>query len=130
METVHDFARSNLKLSSDRVKMYYDTKSSNNTYQAGDPVWLYNPKKKKGGSPKLSQNWEGPYTVVKPINDLVYCIQLGPRTKPKVVHWNKLWHYSGDNPPKWLEQHATPAEPVETPVNQYSYGAKKNKMSQ
>ena len=90
METVHNFARSNLKLSSDRAKMYYDTKSSDNTYQAGDPVWLYNPKKKKGVSPKLSRNWEGPYTVVKPINDLVYCIQLGPRTKPKVIHWNRL----------------------------------------
>ena len=68
METVHNFARSNLKLSSDRAKMYYDTKSSDNTYQAGDPVWLYNPKKKKGVSPKPSRNWEGPYTVVKPIN--------------------------------------------------------------
>ena len=53
METVHKFARSNLKLSSDRSKMYYDTKSSDNTYSTGDPVWLYNPKKKKGVSPKL-----------------------------------------------------------------------------
>ena len=71
---------------------------------------MYNPK--KGVIPKLSQNWERPYTVVKPINDLVYCIQLGPRTKPKVVldHWNRLWPYSGDNPPKWVEQIAAQAE--------------------
>ena len=61
VETVHEFVRSNLKLSNDRSKMYYDTKSSDNTYNAGDPVWLYNPKKKKGVSPKLSRNWEGPY---------------------------------------------------------------------
>ena len=115
LETVHEFARSSLKLSSDRSKMYYDTKSSDNTYSTGDPVWLYNPKKKKGVSPKLSRNWEGPYTVVKPINDLVYRIQLGPRTKPKVVHWNRLWRYNGDNPPKWLDQQQT--SPAETPHN-------------
>ena len=115
LETVHEFARSSLKLSSDRSKMYYDTKSSDNTYSTGDPVWLYNPKKKKGVSPKLSRNWEGPDTVVKPINDLVYRIQLGPRTKPKVVHWNRLWRYNGDNPPKWLDQQQT--SPAETPHN-------------
>ena len=92
------------------MQVYYDTKSSDNTYNTGDPVWLYNPKKKKGVSPKLSRNWEGPYTVVKPINDLVYRIQLGPRTKPKVVHWNRLWRYSGDNPPKWLEWTSAQAE--------------------
>ena len=108
---MHEFARSNLKLSSDRAKMYYDTKSSDNTHKVGEPVWLYNPKKKKGVSPKLSRNWEGPYTVVKSINDLIYHIQLGPRTKPKVVHWNRLWRYNGDNPPKWLEQ-VVPAEPA------------------
>ena len=63
-QTMHDFARSNVKLSSDRAKMYYDTKSSDNTYKAGDPIWLYDPKKKKGVSSKLSRNWEGSYTVV------------------------------------------------------------------
>ena len=95
----------------------YDTKSSDNTYKVGDPVWLYNPKRKKGISPKLSRNWEGPYTVVKRINDLVYRIQLGPRTKPKVVHWNRLWCYKGDNPPQWLGQSGTQAKSVEMAVN-------------
>ena len=65
--------------------MYYDIKSSD----AGDPIWLYNPKEKKGILPKLFQNWEGLYTAVKPSNDLVYHIQLGPRTKQKMVHWNR-----------------------------------------
>ena len=78
-------------------------RTSLNRFQTGDPVWLHNPKRKQGVSPKLCRQWEGPYTVLKPINDLVYCIQLGPRSKPKVVHWNRLWRYGGDNPPRWLE---------------------------
>ena len=71
-------------------------------------------------SPKLFRNWEGPYTVVKPINDLVYRIQLGPRTKPKVLHCNRLWCYSGDSPPKWLiqEQEAVHAKPSEVRTSQ------------
>ena len=114
LETVHKFARSNLKLSSERSKMYYNTKSSDNT----TPVWLSNPKKKKGVSPKLSRNWEGPYIVMKPIYDLVYRIQLGTTTKPKVVHWNRLWCYNSDNPLEWLELHTTQTKPMETPMSQ------------
>ena len=45
---------------------------------------------------------QGPYVVIKCINDLVYSIQLGPKTKPKVVHRNRLWHYSGHNLPTWF----------------------------
>ncbi|KAJ8936846.1 hypothetical protein NQ318_000583 [Aromia moschata] len=44
------------------------------------------PKKDERKSPKLQSNWEGPYTIIKKINDLVYRIQLSPRSKPKVVH--------------------------------------------
>ena len=29
-------------------------------------------------------------------------MQLGPKTKPKVAHRNRLWHYSGHNPPTWF----------------------------
>jgi len=36
------------------------------------------------------------------MNDLVYRMQLGPKTKPKVVHRNRFWHYSGHNPPTWF----------------------------
>ena len=49
-------------------------------------MWLYNPQRKKGKSPKLSRPWEGPYVVVERLNDVVYRIQRGPRAKPKVVH--------------------------------------------
>ena len=42
--------------------------------------------------------------VTKKINDPVYRIQLRPGLKPKVVHRNRLWKYSGRNPPTWYEQ--------------------------
>ena len=55
-------------------------------------VWLHNLLRKKTTMP-----WQGPYIVTKRINDLVYRIQLGPKAKPKVVHQNRLWYYSGEN---------------------------------
>ncbi|KAJ8973583.1 hypothetical protein NQ317_011837 [Molorchus minor] len=70
-----------------------ERESNNSGYQAGDEVWLYNPARKKGRSPKLQKTWEGPYTVIKRINDLVYRIQRGPRAKMKVVHLDRLAPY-------------------------------------
>ena len=64
-------------------------------------MWLYNPQRKKGLTQKMQRPWQGPYVITKQINDLVYRIQLGPRAKPKVVHRNRLWRYSGMNVPTW-----------------------------
>lgn len=65
LERVHDFARNNLKLKSDKMKEYYDASSQDETLNEGDPVWLYNPARKKGLSPKLMRPWQGPYIIVK-----------------------------------------------------------------
>ncbi|KAJ8935271.1 hypothetical protein NQ318_023157 [Aromia moschata] len=73
-----------------------------NQTRPGDAVWLYAPKRTKGKSPKLQINWKGPYTIIKKINDLVYRIQLSPRSKPKVVHLVRLAKYTGHNPADWF----------------------------
>ncbi|GBN83192.1 hypothetical protein AVEN_112632-1 [Araneus ventricosus] len=54
---------------------------------------MYNPKRRRELSPKLQQNWEGPYTVVKKLNDVVYRVQRTPNAKPKVIHINRLAPY-------------------------------------
>ena len=103
LEDVHQFAREHLQQASDKMKERYDSSSQGDILNRGDAVWLYHPQRKKGVSPKLARNWKGPYTVIKRINDLVYRIKLGPRTKPRVVHRNRLWKYSGQSSPTWLK---------------------------
>ncbi|KAJ8975435.1 hypothetical protein NQ317_005471 [Molorchus minor] len=93
IDAIHNEARKKLQFESDRLKTRYDARSNNSGYQAGDEVWLYNPARRKGRSPKLQKSWEGPYTVIKRINDLVYRIQRGPRAKMKVVHLDRLAPY-------------------------------------
>ena len=45
---------------------------------------------------KLSTDWEGPYTVVPRINDVVYRIRRGPKTKMKIVHLDRLMKNNSD----------------------------------
>ena len=87
-EQVHEFARANLKVATDRMKERYDSMAEDTPQEKGEPVWAYIPQRKKGISPKLMHPWKGPYLVFKRINDLVYCVQLTPRSKPKVLHCN------------------------------------------
>ena len=82
--------------------MYYDIDTAESKLGVGDAVWMYNPQRKKGLSPKLQKPWQGPYVIVKRINDLIYRLQLGPRSRQRVVDFNQLWKYHGENSPHWL----------------------------
>lgn len=104
--TVHDFARDHQQASSQRMKRRYDIRSEPFTFSKGELVWLYNPQRKKGKSPKLRRPWEGPYVVVERLNDVVYRIQRGPRAKPKVAHRHRLWQYRADACAHWFNEPA------------------------
>ncbi|GBO23810.1 hypothetical protein AVEN_67342-1 [Araneus ventricosus] len=93
LESVHAFARERIKLASERMKTRYDSGATHHHYKEGDLVWMYNPKRRRGLSPKLQQNWERPYTVVKKLNDVVYRVQRSTNAKPKVIHINRLAPY-------------------------------------
>ncbi|KAI5743998.1 hypothetical protein M8J77_024652 [Diaphorina citri] len=97
LREIHDRTRDKLNLSSDRMKTRYDLSCNSVGFQVGDLVWLYNPKRRKGHSPKLQQNWEGPYNVITRINDVVYRIRKGSKGKFKVVHLDRLAPYLEPN---------------------------------
>ena len=111
MERIHQFARQHLKLSSDRQKRNYDHRPVNHRrYDKGDAVWLYSPQKKKGICPKLMRQFDGPYLVVKRMSDVLYRIQKGSKSKPKVVHHDRLKPYRGPNVPDWLSESSAPKQ--------------------
>ena len=91
IDRVHQHARRNIRVATERMKQYYDTRSNTERLEPGQHVWLHNPKRRKGVSPKLSRPWEGPYLVMDRLNDVFYRVQQGPRSKPKVIHRNRLW---------------------------------------
>ncbi|GLV42893.1 Glutamate receptor interacting protein [Carabus blaptoides fortunei] len=77
-------------IASDRMKDKYDVKQG--TVGLRSEIWsgLYNPRRRLGFSPKLQRPWEGPYTVVKRINDVIYRIRKLLKGKPKIMHVNQL----------------------------------------
>jgi hypothetical protein len=95
LHDIQQYARQNLKLARDRMKTRYDKLTNPAGYQEGDRVCLYRQTRTKGKSPKLQSPWEGPYTVVTRINDVVYRIQKNPRSRMMVVHLDRLANYQG-----------------------------------
>ena len=95
MDELHQLVRDRIQIISNKMKERYDAAANSEGFQEGQLVLLYNPRRRKGLCPKLQTNWEGPYKVIKRINDVVYRIQRG-RTKPKVVHLDRLARYGKD----------------------------------
>ena len=95
LRDTHNFARQHLKVASDRMKERYDQLANSVGFQEGDTVWLYRPIRKRGKPPKLQTCWEGPYTIITRINDVVYRVQRHPRAKMMVVHLDRLAPYLG-----------------------------------
>ncbi|GFU08175.1 retrovirus-related Pol polyprotein from transposon 412 [Trichonephila clavipes] len=99
MEEMHHLARERIGMSSEKMKIRYDARATGHDFHEGDKVWLWNPKRRKGLSPKLQTNWEGPYTVLKRLNDVMVRIQKSPHSKTKVilVQYNRLTPYLGQD---------------------------------
>ena len=91
------------------MKNRHDAKATRTVLQPGDKVWLYNPRRQKGKSPKLSSDWEGLYVIVDCLSDVTYRIRFGGNTSTrrnpqKVVHVNRLWKHEGPAHFTWKEQ--------------------------
>ncbi|GBM15207.1 hypothetical protein AVEN_39119-1 [Araneus ventricosus] len=71
LESVQTSDGEQVKQSSERMKIRYDSRATDHHFKEGDLVFMYNQKRQRSLSPKLQHNWEGPYTVVKKLNDVV-----------------------------------------------------------
>ncbi|GFW81996.1 retrovirus-related Pol polyprotein from transposon 412 [Trichonephila clavipes] len=96
-EDVHNLARERINLRTEKMKTRYDTKATGHQFKEGDKVWFYNPTRRKGLSPKLQSHWDGPYTILKIINDVEIRIRKSTNSKPRVVHYDRLAPYYGHN---------------------------------
>ena len=53
------------------MKDYYDHNLARRDLQEGDLVWVHNPQRKKGVTPKLIRYWKEAFVITKKTNDLV-----------------------------------------------------------
>ncbi|GFT72360.1 retrovirus-related Pol polyprotein from transposon 412 [Trichonephila clavipes] len=94
-EEMHRLARERIGMASEKMKTRFN--ATQHAFQEGNKVWLWKPKRRKRLSPKLQSNWEGPYTVLKRLNDVVVRILQSPHSKPKLIHYNRQAPYLGQD---------------------------------
>ena len=94
-------------------KRRYDLRVRPKEFSSGDWVYYLYPRKRIGRSPKWTRMYTGPYLVVGVLNSLLYRIQRSARSKPILVHVDKLKKVEGDAPKSWLNEHAPTGEAVE-----------------
>ena len=76
------------------AKAYHDRRQKGLNFEAGASVWLYDPKVKKGVSPKLdARRWSGPWIIVRKISVCVYVIRKAGTGATKVVNVDRLLPY-------------------------------------
>ena len=65
LPSVHEMLRPKNEVASGRMKTCYDLMNNLVGFQAGDLVWFYIPRRRNDCFPKLSSDWEGPYTKMR-----------------------------------------------------------------
>ena len=104
MLRVHELCREHLQQSLERERRDYDTRISINNYNVGDLVYALNSTKTVGKSYKLkSARWKGPLVIVRKISDLLFEVRGPPKTKPKVLHHDRLKPYLSEDRPPWIQ---------------------------
>ncbi len=110
IRSMHERARHALRVSQNRQKQWFDRKVHGPVYKQGDFVWLYRKSRRANLSGKLLLPWEGPFLVVKVMTDVTYRIQKTARSKPQVVHADRLKPYEGSPLKSWKYEAPVPIE--------------------
>ncbi|CAM4329409.1 unnamed protein product [Lepidochelys olivacea] len=120
-------ARENLARAQRKQKVWYDRMARARAYATGDPVMVLIPVRKN----KLQAAWEGPFKVVKQLNEVNYVVELSNRAHHRrVYHVNMMkpyyargnvvlavcgqWEEQGDDPLVDLFPGTRAGSPLET----------------
>ena len=93
--------RGKMREAHEKYKKDYNKTAVHQDLTVGEYVWLFNPTKKKGRSPKLMIPWEAePYKIVKFINPVVVQIKRRNSRNYRVVNIDKIKRAEGISDPE------------------------------
>ena len=96
MRDAYRTVRERLKVAANRQKHHYDLRVKETVFRPGDRVWLYCSRRKPGRKLKWQRNYVGPYEVMELLGTVNYRIRRSDRSKPFVVHVDKIKPYMTD----------------------------------
>jgi hypothetical protein len=85
----------------ERQKRQYDATVKESRFQIGQYVFVYYPRIPPRKFRKWVPPYYGPARVMKVLNSVTYIVQKTPKSKPAIVHIDKLKPYYGPEPEVW-----------------------------
>jgi len=104
MEVCYETARKHLRAAAERRKATYDINVKKTDLSVGDWVWYHYPRRYKNRSQKWQKHYTGPYLIIRMIEPVNCVLQKSQRTKPFVVHVDKIKKCYGNTPVSWLHE--------------------------
>jgi len=90
MQEAYNVVRENLHIAANRNKRYYDMQVKQKSFEVGESVYYFNPRRFQGRSEKWARKYTGPFVVEKVLSPVNYLLRRSPRSKPFVSHVDKL----------------------------------------
>jgi hypothetical protein len=103
VESSYESARKHLQVAAQMRKRNYDVKVRTKSFEVGQWVWYYYPRRFQRKSPKWQKMYTGPYLIVKAIAPVNFAIQKSSHSKVIVVHADKLKRCFSATPESWLK---------------------------
>ncbi|KAK3916947.1 Retrovirus-related Pol polyprotein from transposon 412 [Frankliniella fusca] len=96
LRELHGLARENSAWYARAMESNYDRNSTLVSFQPGDAVWFFNPRRTVGLTPKLQSPWEHGWQVEEMLNSVV--ARIVRNNKKKCVHVDRLVRAAEDAP--------------------------------
>ena len=86
MQKAYRIVGDHLKTTFDRAKRRYDQRVREVRFKLNSYVWFYCPKLHAGRGRKFRKLTDGPYRIIRILNDVNYVIQKHPGSRPQICH--------------------------------------------
>ena len=105
----------NTQKTQQHMKTTYDKNSKSTSFEVGQKVWVFNPKRTTGLSPKLQHKYHGPYRLTEKLSDVNFQLtDLQNKIISTSIHVNRFKHWVDPDlrdirqPPPELDTNLTP----------------------
>ena len=116
MQKAYQIVSDQLKVTFDRAKRRYDQRVRAVHFPLHSYVWFYCPRLTAGRGRKFRKLTDGPYRIVRVLNDVNYVIQKVPGGRLQVCHVDRLLRYEGEPPQVWVKYDRENAEVASVPA--------------
>ena len=103
--------REQLRISAERRKKTYDVCVKKSEFETRDWVWYWYPRRYTKKSPNWQKMYVGLFLIVKVIEPVNFVLQKTSRTKPFVVHADKIKKFFGITSKSWLSSNSEGGTP-------------------